>query len=115
MADDPGSTVPEHQAAVDRRPSAQEDRCRDLPPTDRRTDVRAPRLLSILDDMSRDDNDDRPPAPAIAGPVRGRRQVPIPEGARDNSLFRIAAGLVQDGARGADLLAALREANARLC
>jgi Primase C terminal 1 (PriCT-1) len=83
----------------------------------------APRLLTILDEISR-------PAPVRPVPPmegtdisrhlpakapRVRRQTPILQGTRDNSLFRIAARLVAEGAQGPALLAALREANARLC
>jgi hypothetical protein len=75
----------------------------------------APRLCALIDEMSQDDDAPRPAPRSTAGPVRVRRQMPIVEGTRDTSLYRIASGLVQDGARGAALLGALREANARLC
>jgi hypothetical protein len=76
----------------------------------------APRLIAAIDSMMADDG----PAPARPRLAPGetptvKRQMAIPQGARDNSLFRIAAGLVRDGVRGPALVGALAEANARLC
>jgi len=75
----------------------------------------APRLIELLDEISRPEPGVRAPMSVSDGPVRVRRQTPIPEGTRDNSLFRIAARLVSEGAQGSTLLDALRDANARLC
>jgi hypothetical protein len=75
----------------------------------------SPRLIALLDEASKPEAPPAAIAAARAGPVRVRRQMPIQEGTRDNDLFRIAAALVAEGARGAALLQALLDANARLC
>jgi hypothetical protein len=75
----------------------------------------APRLLELIDQASKPEPPGaillttRPEEPRI------RRQTPIAKGARDTTLFRIAARLVAEGTHGPALLDALMEVNARLC
>jgi Primase C terminal 1 (PriCT-1) len=58
----------------------------------------------------------RPTTPAPrAGAGRVRRQTPIPKGTRDNTLYRIASGMVAEGTIGEALEWALNDANLRLC
>jgi primase-like protein len=74
----------------------------------------APDLLMVLEELSRP----QAPPPVTSprpDPARVRRLTPMPEGARDNTLFRIAAKLVREGTLGPALVAALLDANVRLC
>jgi len=76
----------------------------------------APRLITTLNRLSAPAPSPTPARPTEQGPAGiVRRLAPIPEGTRDNTLFRLAAGLVAEGTRGPALLSALSDANTRLC
>ena len=57
----------------------------------------------------------RPAGPHAATTSMGRGEAPIPEGQRNDALFRIARGFVLHGLRGSDLARALRAVNHRRC
>lgn len=73
----------------------------------------APKLIATLNRLFAPEPSREAPTRELS--ARVQRRMPIPEGTRDNSLFRIAASLVAEGRTGAALLTALLEANARLC
>jgi len=77
----------------------------------------APALIATLNRLFAPDPSPSTPTTTATrtGDARVQRKMPIREGTRDNSLFRIAAKLVADGVTSTTLLDALLEANARLC